>query len=132
MPSGGQIEDALEGLHRTLHFGIVGIAAGTDGGNGRIIAADAVEPGADGADIPLPAANGKRRPRIGRGDAALYRGGINDDVIAVVITQNAQRRVAVIGQGNGAPTGKGPPQVTVVPLQYCAKMGLTAPRRLMY
>ena len=106
---GGQIEDALEGPHRTLHFSIVGIAAGgADGGNGRIIAADAVEPGADGADILSAAADGKRRTRIRGGDAALYRGGIDDDVIPIVVAQNAQRRVAVIGQGNGAPLGKSP------------------------
>ena len=55
----------------------------------------------------LPAAaDGQRGAGIGGGDAALHRGGIQHDVIAVVVPQDAQRGVAVIGQRNGPPLGK--------------------------
>ena len=103
---GREIEDALEGADRRLGLGGKGSIHIADGGNGRIVAADAVELRFQRAHRFPGAADPERAARIGGADGPLLRGGGKLDIAAVVIAQDAERRVAVVGQRNGAPLGE--------------------------
>ena len=105
-PVVGEVEDALEGLHRLLGLKAENAVGVRDLGDGRVVVGDAVETDLELADL-TPRAVEPQRLSGGRGGDASHGGILNNvDVGAVVVGQNAVGCEARLGQIHRAPLGQ--------------------------
>ena len=98
-----EIKNRLERPDGVFRLQIVDAGVAVDRGDRRIILGNAVQLALDGEHIVAEGAAPQRGAGIGLGVAADLGVIDNADIVAVVVAQNLQRRVALIGEGDASP-----------------------------